>query len=98
VGKAEPVALEDNEKTFPELQARLAKTIEILEAVDQKTFDENEETEIVLKFKSGEQKFTGKNYLLYFAIPNFYFHFVTAYDLLRKEGVDVGKINYMGRF
>jgi hypothetical protein len=98
VGKAEPVALEDTEKTFPELQARLAKTIEILEAVDQKTFDENEETEVVLKTRSGEQKFTGKSYILYFAIPNFYFHFVTAYDLLRKEGVDIGKRNYMGRF
>jgi uncharacterized protein len=69
-----------------------------LEAVDQKTFDENEETEVVLKTRNGEHKFTGKSYLLNFAIPNFYFHFVTAYDLLRKEGVDIGKRNYMGRF
>jgi len=98
VGKAEPITLEDNEKTFPELQARLAKTIEILEAVDQKTFDENEEAEVILKLRSGDQKFTGKSYILSFAIPNFYFHFVTAYDLLRKEGVDVGKLNYFGRF
>jgi hypothetical protein len=93
VGKVEPVALEDTEKTFPELQARLAKTIEILESVDQKTFDENEDTEVPFR----QQKFTGKSYLLNLAIPNFYFHFVTAYDLLRKEGVPIVKINYLGR-
>jgi hypothetical protein len=61
--------------------------------VDQKTFDENEDAEVLF----GQQKFTGKSYLLNMAIPNFYFHFVTAYDLLRKEGVPIGKINFLGR-
>jgi hypothetical protein len=98
VGKSEPVSLPDTEKTFPELQTRLAKTIEILEAVDQKTFNENDATEVIIQTRSGDLKFTGKGYILNFAIPNFYFHFVTAYDLLRKEGVDIGKSNYMGRF
>lgn len=50
------------------------------------------------EIRNGEQKFTGKSYVLDFAIPNFFFHVVAAYALLRKEGVDVGKGNFLGRF
>lgn len=88
---------EDNEKTFAELQARLAKTIAYLEALDPKLFDGKDYDEVILATKAGEMKFTGTSYVLTFAIPNFYFHFVTAYALLRKEGVPIGKGDYLGR-
>lgn len=96
VAKAEPVPMEDNETTFPELQARIAKTIEVLEKVDPQSLDGMEEGEVVMKFRAGERKFTGKEYVLSFAIPNFYFHLCMAYAILRKEGVPVGKTDYLG--
>jgi hypothetical protein len=97
VTKAESVSWEDNEKTFAELQERLAKTIAYLEALDPKSFEGKDDAEVILPQRSGELKFTGTTYVTKFAIPNFYFHFVTAYGLLRKEGVPIGKGDYLGR-
>jgi hypothetical protein len=82
---------------MPELKARIAKTIAFIEALDPATFEDKEDAEIVMKWASGEVKFTGKSYVLRMALPNFYFHFVTAYALLRREGVPVGKKDYLGR-
>jgi len=98
LGKAEPEAWADNEKTFPELQERVKKTIAFLEKLDSKSMDGMEEKEIVLKTGGGERKMSGTSYALGFAIPNFYFHSVTTYALLRKEGVDVGKKDYLGAY
>lgn len=95
VAKVTPEAWEDNEKTFPELQERLKKTIAFLEEVDPKSMDGMEEQEVVLKTGAGELKFTGTSYVLNFAVPNFYFHSVTTYALLRKEGVAIGKKDYL---
>ncbi|PQE30229.1 Helix-turn-helix-domain containing type protein [Rutstroemia sp. NJR-2017a WRK4] len=96
MGGAENVVLTDDEKDFPALQTRIEKTISILEALAPTSMDNKEESEIVIKTSSGERKFTGRDYILGFAIPNFYFHFVTAYAILRKEGVPVGKGDYLG--
>jgi len=96
VGKAEPVAMEDNETTFPELQARIAKTIEVLEKLDPKSMDGMEDAEVVMPSRGGDRKFTGKSYVQGFAIPNFYFHLCMAYAILRKEGVPLGKLDYLG--
>lgn len=96
VGKTEPVAMADNETTFPELQARIAKTIEVLEKVDPKVMDGMEDGEVILKVQGSERKFTGREYVLKFAIPNYYFHLCMAYAILRKEGVQVGKNDYLG--
>jgi hypothetical protein len=96
VGKVEPVPLQDNETTFPELQARIAKTIEVLEKVDSKTMDGMQDEEVVMKMRDGERKFLGRNYVLNYAIPNFYFHLCMAYAILRKEGVQIGKMDYLG--
>ncbi|PQE17901.1 Helix-turn-helix-domain containing type protein [Rutstroemia sp. NJR-2017a BBW] len=85
-----------NPTQFPALQTRIEKTISILEALAPTSMDNKEESEVVLKTSSGERKFTGRDYILGFAIPNFYFHFVTAYAILRKEGVPVGKGDYLG--
>ncbi|KAL2064658.1 hypothetical protein VTL71DRAFT_3796 [Oculimacula yallundae] len=97
IAKIENVALEDNEKTLAELQERIAKTIKILESVKEEDVNDKEDAEVILKLKTAELKFTGKSYTTDFAVPNFYFHFVTAYALLRKEGVDVGKADYLGK-
>lgn len=96
LGKVEPEAWADDEKTFPELQERIKKTIAFLEKVDPKSMDGLEEKEIVMKTGAGERKMTGKSYTLQFAVPNFFFHSVTSYALLRKEGVDIGKSNFLG--
>jgi hypothetical protein len=81
----------DDQKTFPELQDRIAKTIKLLEDVDPKVFEGKEETEVEM---SG-RKFTGQSYIITFAIPNFYFHVMAAYAILRKEGVPIGKKDYL---
>ena len=87
---------EDTEQTFAELKARIAKTIAFIQTVEPKQIDGTEENEIVLKIGGQEIKFKGMQYLLGFAHPNFYFHVTTAYDILRHNGVDVGKRDYIG--
>jgi len=87
---------EDTEKTFPELKARIAKTIEFINSVKPAQIDGSEDKEIVLKLGSREAAFKGMQYLLGFAYPNFYFHVTTAYNILRHNGVEVGKRDFMG--
>ena len=87
---------EDTEQTLEELKARIAKTIAFINTVKPAQVDGSEEREVVLKFRSGEVKFKGMQYLLGHALPNFYFHATTAYDILRHNGVEVGKRDYIG--
>lgn len=87
---------EDTEQTFEELKARIAKTIAFINTIKPAQVDGSEDREIVLKFRSGEVKFKGTQYLLGHALPNFYFHATTAYDILRHNGVAVGKKDYIG--
>ncbi|HEY7657257.1 MAG TPA: DUF1993 domain-containing protein [Burkholderiales bacterium] len=89
-------AHEDTEQTFEELKARIAKTIAFIQTVQPAQIDGSEEREVVLKFRSGEVKFKGMQYLLGHALPNFYFHVTTAYDILRHNGVEIGKRDYIG--
>lgn len=87
---------EDTEQTFAELKARIAKTIEFVRSFKSAQLDGSEEREIVLKLGGREVKFTGMQYLLGHATPNFYFHITTAYDILRHNGVELGKRDYIG--
>lgn len=96
-GGVSPVSLPDNETTFAQLQERIQKTLDILESIKEADMNASEEKEIVLPSRAGEIKMTGKEYILKFAIPNFFFHVCMAYAILRKEGVDVGKSDYLGR-
>jgi hypothetical protein len=89
-------SMPDTEKTFPELQERIAKTIAFLQTVNAAQIDGTEERDIVLKMRSGEMQFKGQSYLLNFALPNFYFHVTTAYAILRHNGLDVGKADFLG--
>jgi hypothetical protein len=86
---------EDNEQTIEELQARIAKTVAFVETFTAAQIDGSEERDVVLGLSSGEIKFKGANYLLEFALPNFYFHLVTAYDILRQNGVEIGKRDFL---
>jgi hypothetical protein len=86
----------DTEATFPELKARIAKTIDFLQSVSAAQIDGTEERPITLKLRVGELQFQGQSYLLFFAIPNFYFHVTTAYAILRHNGVELGKQDFLG--
>lgn len=90
----EPLSMPDEEKTWAEFKARLEKTVSVLEGAKAEDFAGKEGHEITLF--GGKYKFTGTSYLQNFAVPNFYFHVTTAYDLLRGKGVPVGKMDYLG--
>lgn len=87
----------DTETTYDELLARVAKTREFLAGVDRAAIDGQESREVRLKAGDTEMVFDAQRYLLQFAIPNFFFHVTTAYDVLRHVGVPVGKRDYLGR-
>ena len=88
---------EDTEQTFAELKARIAKTIDFVESVPAGKIDGSEEKEIVMQMRSGERRFKGMQYLLGHAYPNFYFHVTTAYNILRHNGIEVGKADFIGK-
>ena len=92
-----PPAFEDTEKTFPELIARIHKTIAFLETLSPDQIDGSEERTIVLQLRSSERVFNGMPYLLNYALPNLFFHITTAYDILRHNGVPLGKSDYLGQ-
>nr|WP_295659455.1 DUF1993 domain-containing protein [Polymorphobacter sp.] len=86
----------DTETTFAELKERIAKTVAFVESVTADQIDGSEERTIVLKVGPGEMTFPGQTFLLGFALPNFFFHVSIAYALLRSQGVDIGKRDYLG--
>jgi len=93
----EPPKWPDEEKTFADLHARLAKAIAYLNTFKPAQFDGAETRKIELKFPNASFSFVGKDYLLTNLLPNFYFHYTTAYAILRHNGVQVGKGDYLGR-
>jgi hypothetical protein len=88
--------LADTETTFDELQARLGATVAYLESLTPEQVDAGATRDIVLKFGKLGARFNGVEYLLQFGLPNFHFHLVTAYDILRNQGVPIGKLDYLG--
>jgi len=88
---------EDTEQSFAELKTRIAKTIDFLESVPAAKVDGTEDKEVVLQMRSGERRFKGMQYLLGHAYPNFYFHVTTAYNILRHNGVEIGKADFIGK-
>ena len=87
---------DDTEATFEELKARIAKTLALVESFKPAQIDGSEGRTIELKLGKMEVKWNGMQYLLGFALPNFYFHAVTAYDILRHNGVELGKRDFIG--
>jgi uncharacterized protein len=92
----EPPKFEDVEQTFDELQSRLQKTIDYLKEFNAAQIDGSDSRTITLKMRSGPLEFTGLSYLFGFVLPNFYFHITTAYGILRHNGVELGKLDYLG--
>ena len=87
---------EDTEKTFEELQMRIIKTLDFIATVKAAQVDGSEDKEIVIKLRGKDTSFKGMPYLLGFAWPNFYFHVTTAYNILRHNGVEIGKSDFLG--
>ncbi|MDR3418287.1 MAG: DUF1993 domain-containing protein [Nevskia sp.] len=87
---------EDNEATFAELDARLEKTLAFLKSFKPEQIDGSEERAITLPTRNGTLEFKGQDYLLFFVLPNLHFHSTTAYDILRHNGVELGKMDYIG--
>ena len=86
----------DAEMTLAELQDRIAKTIAFVEAIPHSAFDGAEARQITVKAGPRELSFAAPAYLLGFALPNFYFHLTTAYNILRSHGVAIGKGDFLG--
>ncbi|HEY4191591.1 MAG TPA: DUF1993 family protein [Mesorhizobium sp.] len=87
---------DDSEASFAELQARIEKTLAHLATFSAKDIDGSDDKTIELKLGGTEMSLAGMRYLLDVAMPNFYFHIVTAYDVLRHNGVPVGKLDFLG--
>jgi hypothetical protein len=87
----------DDEKTLPEFKARVAKTSDYVRGFKPTQVDGSEEREISLKLRDATRTFKGQAYLLHFVLPNFFFHATTAYDILRHNGVELGKRDFMGQ-
>jgi len=90
---------DDTETTFAELQALLAKALAFIGSIKPEQVDGNEELQIVLRPGTPKEKtLSGQTYLLGYSLPQFFFHVTTAYDLLRHNGVEIGKRDFMGTY
>ena len=89
-------AFEDNEKTIAELKARIAKTIAFIQTITPAQIDGTEDKDIVTKRGEKETHYKGMQFLLGHAVPNVYFHVTTAYNILRHNGVEIGKRDFLG--
>jgi hypothetical protein len=92
----EPPAFEDTEATFPELVARLRKTVAFLDTLREEQFAGAEDRTVTWKTRSGSRSMQGLPYLLTHVTPNVYFHVTTAYNILRHNGVEIGKQDFLG--
>jgi uncharacterized protein len=89
---------EDTEQTFPELKARIAKTIDFIKTIKPDQIDGSEDKGLTVKLGKQEYQFKGMQFLLNYAYPNFYFHAATVYNILRHKGVELGKKDFVGDF
>lgn len=90
-----PEAIEDKETTIAELQARIAKVVAIVEGYTEAQLEGAEKREITIKIPNAELKFSGIDYLNSWALPNFYFHLTMAYAIMRHNGVELGKRDFL---
>lgn len=95
LARVEVPSYADNETTFDELKARIAKTVAFLESLEASQINGSEDKKISLKIGGRELNFVGQAYLLSFVIPNLYFHVTTAYAILRHNGLDIGKDDFL---
>jgi uncharacterized protein len=96
LASAELLTFANTEANIPDLKERIAKTIDFITGLKPTQIDSTEDKEITIKFTGGERKFTGQLLLLNFSLPNFYFHYITACDILRHCGVELAKRDFIG--
>ena len=96
LAQVEVPSFADTETTFPELKERLAKTVAFLNTLTAAQIDGSEDRTVTMKAGPRELSFSGRDYLFNFVIPNLYFHLMATYAILRHNGVDVGKMDYLG--
>jgi uncharacterized protein len=90
---------EDNETTFAELQTRVTKTLQFISSIPAEKIEGSEAREIITRPGTPkERRFNGQSYLLHYGLPQFFFHITTAYAILRSNGIELGKHDYMGTF
>ena len=94
----EAPALPEAAATFDDLKARVAKTLDFINSVKPEQMQGAESKDIEITRATGPTTFSGRNYLFCFILPNFYFHVTTAYDILRTNGVELAKRDFMGPF
>ncbi|MGZ9032117.1 MAG: DUF1993 domain-containing protein [Burkholderiaceae bacterium] len=92
----EPPKYEDNEATFEDLKARIAKTVAYVESFKPEQFGDAATRTVTMKMRGEDKSFDGTTYLANIVLPNFYFHITTAYDILRHNGVELGKRDFTG--
>lgn len=90
-----PEAIEDTETTFADLQARIAKVIALVEGYKEEQLVGSETREVSVKIPNAELKFSGLDYVNNWAMPNFYFHITMAYAILRHNGIELGKRDFL---
>jgi uncharacterized protein len=87
---------EDKETSFEDMQARIGKTLEFISSIKPEQIDGSEDKAITLSIGGTEMNFIGQPYLLHFVVPNLFFHTTTAYNILRHNGVELGKPDFIG--
>lgn len=99
LAEVEVPKFEDREQSFPDLQARIAAVLTFIEGLDPARFEGADKREIVTQAGTPKEKrFNGQSYLLNYGLPHFFFHTTTAYALLRHNGVEVGKKDFIGSY
>lgn len=93
---AQPPRFEDNEASFDDIKARIKKTLDYIATIEPGAIEAGADREIIFPLGPNKMKMKGVDYILHFALPNFYFHFTTAYGILRHNGVDIGKRDFLG--
>jgi uncharacterized protein len=91
----EPPSVPDTETTFEELKARIAATIAAVKALPESAFDGAEGRELTIKVRGSDMTFSGLDFVRIWSLPNFYFHVTTAYAILRHNGVELGKPDFL---
>lgn len=95
---AEVPKFEDTEQSFADLKARIAKTLAFIETMPKSEIDISEQRDITTSSGPNSKSFKGQTYLVHYALPQFFFHATTAYAILRHNGVELGKKDFMGKY
>jgi hypothetical protein len=97
LAQAQPPAFEDNETTFPQLIERARKTVAYLQTLKPEQIDGSEDRTVSWQTRSATKTMQGQPYLLHHVLPNLFFHVTTTYAILRHNGVELGKQDFLGK-